>query len=132
MNVERSCITETEGTVESGEGTVIAFSIDLFSPEFHSDYLLPCSIAFRTLPYWFSNALASSYGMFKASITIRVPRSMSFTLLSCISTMRFPFTRPKRIITDVEIIFSISFCAVPDFIRVIPVTNSGPTSATNG
>ena len=45
-------------------------------------------------------------------------------------TILFPSTRPSRIITAVEIMLSISFCAVPAFIRVEPVTNSGPTTAS--
>ena len=28
--------------------------------------------------------------------------------------------------------FKTNFCAVPDFIRVLPVTNSGPTTSTIG
>src|SRR5690606_41070965 len=48
------------------------------------------------------------------------------------STILFPFTRPNWIITDVLIIFNTNFCAVPDFIRVEPVTNSGPTITSTG
>ena len=63
---------------------------------------------------------------------MRVPRSMSLLLLSCISTIRFPFTRPSLIMTLVLIMLSTSFCAVPLFMRVLPVTNSGPTTTTIG
>ena len=44
----------------------------------------------------------------------------------------FPFTLPSLIMRDVEIMFNISFCAVPDFILVLPVMNSGPTSGVIG
>ena len=45
-------------------------------------------------------------------------------------TMRLPSTRPRRIITAVESMLSINFWAVPAFMRVDPVTNSGPTTAS--
>ena len=45
-------------------------------------------------------------------------------------TIRFPFTRPSLIIVEVVIIFSTIFWAVPLFIRVLPVTNSGPTTGS--
>ena len=35
----------------------------------------------------------------------------------------------SRIIVAVEIMFRTSFCAVPDFMRVEPLTTSGPTTA---
>ena len=41
-----------------------------------------------------------------------------------------PFTRPIFIITAVVIMLSIIFCAVPAFILVLPVTNSGPVTAS--
>src|SRR3989338_7061188 len=63
-----------------------------------------------------------------ASIIIRIPRSTSLSFVSCISTILFPRTRPKRIIIAVESIFNTSFWAVPLFMRVLPVTNSGPTT----
>ena len=63
---------------------------------------------------------------------IRVPRSTSFWLLSCMSTILLPLTWPRRIITAVDIMLSMSLEAVPDFILVEPVTNSGPTTATIG
>jgi len=44
------------------------------------------------------------------------------------STILLPFTFPNFIIKEVEIIFKTNFWAVPDFILVLPVTNSGPTS----
>jgi len=33
---------------------------------------------------------------------------------------------------EVEIIFNTNFCAVPLFILVLPVTNSGPTTTSIG
>ena len=38
----------------------------------------------------------------------------------------------KHITNAVEIIFKTSFCAVPLFIRVLPVTNSAPTTTSTG
>ena len=58
---------------------------------------------------------------------MRVPLSTSLALVSCMFTMRLPFTRPRRIIRQVEIMLSTIFCAVPLFMRLEPVTNSGPT-----
>ena len=61
---------------------------------------------------------------------MRVPRATSLSLVSCMLTMRLPSTRPRRIITAVESMLSINFWAVPAFMRVDPVTNSGPTTAS--
>ena len=43
-----------------------------------------------------------------------------------------PFYTSSRIIKDVEIIFSTIFWAVPLFMRLEPVTNSGPTMVSIG
>ena len=42
------------------------------------------------------------------------------------------FTRPNCIMTEVVIIFSIIFCPVPDFMRELPVTYSGPYNHFDG
>ena len=63
---------------------------------------------------------------------MRVPRSTSFWLVSCMLTMRLPLTRPNWIMTEVDIMLSIIFCPVPDFMRELPVTNSGPTIISMG
>ncbi len=47
-------------------------------------------------------------------------------------TILLPFTRPIFIITAVEIILHIIFWPVPDFIRELPVTYSGPTTISIG
>ena len=61
---------------------------------------------------------------------MRVPRPTSLAFVICMFTIRLPSTRPSLIMTEVEIMLSISFCAVPAFMRVDPVTNSGPTTAS--
>ena len=66
------------------------------------------------------------------SISIFVPRSMSLMLVSCMFTILLSSTLPIWIITVVEIMFSTNFCAVPLFILVLPVTNSGPTTTSIG
>ena len=48
------------------------------------------------------------------------------------STILLPRTRPNLIIAVVEIMFKTNFWAVPDFMRVLPVTNSGPTITSIG
>ena len=63
---------------------------------------------------------------------MRAPRSTSFWLLSCMFTILLPFTRPSRIMTEVVIMFRSIFCAVPDFMRELPVTNSGPRMTSIG
>ena len=40
----------------------------------------------------------------------------------------FSYTLPIRTIVAVEIMFSVSFCAVPAFMRVEPMSASGPTT----
>ena len=63
---------------------------------------------------------------------MRVPRSTNFLFVSCIFSILLPFTLPNFIMTLVVIILRTSFWAVPDFIRVLPVTNSGPTITSMG
>ena len=41
--------------------------------------------------------------------------------------MRLPYARPSRIIAPVETVLRTSFVAVPAFMRVDPVSASGPT-----
>src|SRR5690606_15266691 len=89
-------------------------------------------MALRTLPYFSINVVAVSSSTPVSAITMRTPRPTSLRLDNCISTILFPLTRPRRIITEVLIIFNTSFCAVPAFIRVDPVTNSGPTMTSMG
>ena len=45
-------------------------------------------------------------------------------------TIRLPLTRPSWIIRVVEIMLRAIFWAVPDFMRELPVTNSGPTTVS--
>ena len=59
---------------------------------------------------------------------MRWQRRTSFSLLGCTSTIRLPYTLPMRIIAPVESMLSTIFCAVPLFMRVEPVTTSGPGS----
>ena len=70
--------------------------------------------------------------MFNSDIIIFVPLSTSLSLLSCMSTILFPFILPSFIIVVVDIMLSTSFCAVPAFIRELPVINSGPTTTSIG
>ena len=53
-------------------------------------------------------------------------RRISFSLEGLTSTIRLPYTLPRRIIVQVESMFSTIFWAVPLFMRVDPVTTSGP------
>ncbi len=55
-------------------------------------------------------------------------RPRSLALVACMLTMRFEYVRPILIMVAVENEVSTSFCAVPAFIRVEPVTTSGPVS----
>ena len=64
------------------------------------------------------------------SITMRSLRSTSFTLVARRSTIRLPNVLPMRIIAPVVIVLRISFVAVPALRRVLPVTTSGPVTAT--
>ena len=72
-------------------------------------------------------ARARSRSTAQHSITIRSPRSRSLSLVAIRSTMRFPYTLPRRIIAPVVSMFSTSLVAVPAFRRVEPVSASGPT-----
>ena len=51
---------------------------------------------------------------------------------NCISTILLPKILPSFIIDVVVIIFKTNFWAVPAFILVLPVTNSGPTIISIG
>ena len=62
-----------------------------------------------------------------ASITIRSPRSRSFSDSAIRSTIRLPYAFPLRIMAPVVIVLSASLVAVPALSRVEPVTTSGPT-----
>src|SRR5438132_145749 len=59
---------------------------------------------------------------------IRTALAASFALRGCTSTIRLLYTLPNRAIVTVVSMLQISFCAVPAFIRVDPVSTSGPTS----
>ena len=59
-------------------------------------------------------------------MTIFSARVCSFSLVCCTSTIRFWYALPVRTMEPVEIMFKISFCAVPDLSRVEPVSTSGP------
>ena len=59
---------------------------------------------------------------------IRLARSTSLPLVAFRSTMRFPYALPSLIMLAVVSMFSTSFWAVPDFIRVEPVRASGPVT----
>lgn len=59
---------------------------------------------------------------------MRTARARSFLLLGFMYTMWLSYTLPSFIITPVEIMFRTSFCAVPAFILVEPLTTSGPTT----
>ena len=58
--------------------------------------------------------------------TIRRQRSISFSLEGFTSTIRLPYTLPSLIMAPVDSMFSTIFWAVPLFMRVEPVTTSGP------
>ena len=89
-------------------------------------------MAFLTEPCFRRRFLAFLLLISNSSMIILVPRSTSFLFVNCISTILFPRICPIFIMVVVVIILSINFWAVPDFIRVLPVTNSGPTIATIG
>ena len=59
--------------------------------------------------------LARSGDALATVATIRVARSRSFSLVARTSTMRFPYVLPSWIITAVERMFRVIFCAVPAF-----------------
>src|SRR5205814_5372798 len=74
-----------------------------------------------------SSFVASSRDTPHTSITIRWLRSISLLLVARRSTIRLPYVLPSLIMAPVVIVFSTSFVAVPAFMRVEPVTTSGPT-----
>ena len=76
--------------------------------------------------------LASSSSVFAAVATILIARRTSFSFVGFTSTMRLPYTFPRRIIAPVESMLSTIFCAVPDLRRVEPVMTSGPGSTPMG
>ena len=61
---------------------------------------------------------------------MRRERARSFSLEARTSTIRFPYVLPSRIIVIVESMLRTSFCAVPAFSRVEPVSSSGPTTTS--
>ena len=85
---------------------------------------------FASPPAATSAASASASETSVASSTTRRARARSFALLATTSTIRFPNVRPSRTMVTVEIVFRMSFCAVPAFIRVEPAITSGPVTAT--
>jgi hypothetical protein len=84
----------------------------------------------RTDPADNKRDLASASGKPVSSITMVVPRAINLWLVNCMSIILLSFTCPNRIITLVVIIFNTILVAVPAFIRVLPVTNSGPVSTS--
>ena len=58
--------------------------------------------------------------------TMDTHRCTSFSFEGFTSTIKFPYTLPRRIMVQVESMFSTIFWAVPLFMRVEPVTTSGP------
>ena len=75
---------------------------------------------------------AFSYSNPVCSATIRVPRSISLWLDNCMFTILLPSTFPSFTIAVLVIMFKTIFWAVPDFILVLPVIISGPTSTSIG
>ena len=63
--------------------------------------------------------------------TIRRARSASFVFEARRSTIRLPYVFPRRIMAPVLSILSTIFVAVPAFMRVEPLTTSGPTTTAN-
>src|SRR5215468_6116791 len=61
------------------------------------------------------------------AVTMRVPRSRSFSEFACTSTIRFPYVLPTRIMALVVSRLSAILVAVPAFSRVDPAMTSGPT-----
>src|SRR5690606_11685097 len=59
---------------------------------------------------------------------MRSARTRSFSLVACKSTIKLLYTLPLRIIAVVESMLRTSFCAVPAFMRVEPISTSGPTT----
>src|SRR5438552_3915190 len=79
------------------------------------------------LPARSKRFVASSRETPQTSITMRWLRSISLLFVARRSTMRLPYVLPSQIIAPVVMVFSTSLVAVPAFIRVEPVTTSGPT-----
>ncbi len=75
-----------------------------------------------------SNSAAAPVGQPTRSATMPTARARSLALVTATSIMRLPWTLPSRIITVVLIMLSTSFCAVPAFSRVEPVSTSGPVT----
>src|SRR5690242_12431414 len=82
--------------------------------------------SFTVPPARSSNARASSRVSSHTSAMMRSLRSSSFLFVARRSTMRLPYVLPSRIIAPLVMVLSTSFVAVPAFIRVEPVTTSGP------
>ena len=87
---------------------------------------------FLTVPCFSSNMEASARAICNSSANIFWPLATNLLFDNCMSTILLPFIFPKRIMVAVEIIFNTNFCAVPAFIRELPVTNSGPTTTSTG
>ena len=75
---------------------------------------------------------ASSSSTPAAVDTMEMARRTSFSLVGITSTIRLPYTLPRRIMAPVEIMLSTIFSAVPLFMRVEPVMTSGPVSTPMG
>ncbi len=75
-----------------------------------------------------SQARASSGEQSTAWAIIHTALTASFALRGCTSTIRLLYTLPNRTIVAVVSMLQTNFCAVPAFIRVDPVSTSGPTS----
>ena len=58
--------------------------------------------------------------------------SLSLLLFVCISIILFPLICPSLTIADVSYHVQNHFLAVPAFILVLPVINSGPTTTSIG
>ena len=76
-----------------------------------------------------SSSPARSASTPPSSATIRTHRARSLSVFGATSTMRFDTTRPASTIAVVEMRLTASFCAVPAFRRVEPVSTSGPVSS---
>jgi hypothetical protein len=86
------------------------------------------TMAVFTLPSASAMALrAAERSTPAASMTMRWLRSTSLSFQALRSTIRLPYVFPSRIMAPVVSVFNTSFVAVPAFIRVDPVTISGPT-----
>jgi hypothetical protein len=76
-----------------------------------------------------SSSAARARGHGTSSATSPIPRSSSlaFPRVST-STIRLPWTFPRRVIASVVIAFRTIFVAVPALRRVLPAITSGPVS----